>query len=172
MTETPNAPHARIMPSCCHMPGGAGIDPVNCHRCRVETVVVEPTPAPTYACDMPPSRMIMSLTGFDEIAIAVRFGQKIGELREDAVTAGRAMAFVHKRRLGAKDGEAYEAAMTLTMQEVVDYFAPEPPCASCGKRPHEGECAQQLLADVPDVHLLDGTVIHADGTTSSSAEGN
>lgn len=108
-----------------------------------------PVEAPRYSCDLPPSRMIMSLTGFDEIAIAVRFGQKIGELREDAVTAGRAMAFVHMRRLGAKDVEAYEGAMNMTMQEVVDYFAPEP-------RDEQLE----------DVTLLDGT------TFGASAEGN
>lgn len=115
-------------------------------------VIVPEEAAVTYVCDLPPSRMIMSLTGFDEIAIAVRFGQKIGELREDAVTAGRAMAFVHMRRRGAKDAEAYDAAMNMTMQEVVDYFAREP------REPRD----QQL----DDVTLLDGT------TFGASAEGN
>lgn len=115
-------------------------------------VIVPEEAAVTYVCDLPPSRMLMSLTGFDEIAIAVRFGQKIGELREDAVTAGRAMAFVHMRRGGAKDAEAYEQAMNMTMREVVDYFAPEP------REPRD----QQL----DDVTLLDGT------TFGASAEGN
>ena len=74
---------------------------------------------------MPPSEVLMSLNGFDEIAIAARFGEKIGNLREDPITCGRALAFVHYRRAGQKDQEAHEAAMTLTMRQVVEFFAPE-----------------------------------------------
>lgn len=80
--------------------------------------------APTST--LPPSEVLMSLNGFDEIAIAANFGEKIGDLREDAITCGRALAFVHFRRAGQKDKEAHTAALTLTMREVVEFFAPEP----------------------------------------------
>lgn len=78
-------------------------------------------------CPQPPSEMLMSLNGFDEIAIAARFGEKIGDLRNDPITCGRALAFVHYRRRGEKDADAYSAAMTLTLHEVShEFFAPEP----------------------------------------------
>jgi hypothetical protein len=73
--------------------------------------------------------MLMSLNGFDEIAIAAHFGQKIADMRdEDAITTGRALAFVHLRRSGSHgtDRDAHTAALHLTMQEVMDYFTPEP----------------------------------------------
>ena len=74
---------------------------------------------------LPPSEVLMSLTGFDEIAIAARFGEKIGALRDDPITCGRALAFVHYRRQGERDAEAHTTAMNLTMREVVEFFAPE-----------------------------------------------
>ena len=78
-------------------------------------------------CPTPPSEMLMSLNGFDEIAIAARFGEKIGDLRNDPITCGRALAFIHYRRHGEKDADAYNAAMTLTLHEVShEFFAPEP----------------------------------------------
>lgn len=78
-------------------------------------------------CQIPPGEFLMSLNGFDEIAIASHYGQKIGDMREaDVITTGRALAFVHMRRQGQRDKEAHEASMTLTMREVVEYFAPEP----------------------------------------------
>lgn len=77
-------------------------------------------------CPMPPSEILMSLNGFDEIAIAARFGQKINDMREsDAVTTGRALAFVWYRRQGQRDDVAYESSMTLTLRGVVEFFAPE-----------------------------------------------
>lgn len=82
------------------------------------------TAAPTST--LPPSEVLMSLNGFDEIAIAANFGEKIGALRDDPITCGRALAFVHFRRAGQKDKEAHTAAQTLTMREVVEFFAPEP----------------------------------------------
>lgn len=82
--------------------------------------------APT--CAEPPSEVLMSLTGFDEIAITAHFGRTIGSMREeDAITTGRALAFVHFRRTGQRDKDAHEASMSLTMREVVEFFAPEPP---------------------------------------------
>jgi len=74
---------------------------------------------------LPPSEVLMSLNGFDEIAIAARFGEKIGELRNEPITCGRALAFVHYRRQGQNDGDAFTAAQTLTMREVTEFFAPE-----------------------------------------------
>lgn len=87
-------------------------------------------PAVVHTAAVPPGKYLMSLTGFDEIAIAANFGQKVTSLRqEDAVTVGRALAFVHYRREEGgrlRDKEAHEKAMSLTMQEVVDFFPPEP----------------------------------------------
>lgn len=85
-----------------------------------------PDASPAPVCETPPGAFLMSLNGFDEIAIANHFGARIGDLREDPVTGGRALAFVHQRRLGLPDKDAYAASMNLTMQQVVDYFAPEP----------------------------------------------
>lgn len=77
--------------------------------------------------DLPPSRYLMSLTGFDEIAIAARFGQKLSEIRNtDGITLGRALAFVQYRRDGLNDKDAHDASLGLTMRQVVDYFPPEP----------------------------------------------
>lgn len=79
---------------------------------------------------LPPSEFLMSLTGFDEIAIAARFGEKITDLRADPIAAGRAMAFVHYRRAGANDHDAHNAALALTLREVSEFFQPEPVDAS------------------------------------------
>ena len=81
------------------------------------------TAAPTSA--LPPSEVLMSLNGFDEIAIAAQFGEKIGDLRHDPITCGRALAFVHYRRDGQNDRDAFKAAQTLTMRQVTEFFAPE-----------------------------------------------
>lgn len=81
------------------------------------------TTAPTSP--LPPSEVLMSLNGFDEIAIAARFGEKIGELRNDPITCGRALAFVHYRRNGQNDPDAFTACQTLTMRQVTEFFAPE-----------------------------------------------
>lgn len=81
--------------------------------------------APT--APLSPSEFLMSLNGFDEIAIAARFGTTLGALRrEDEITVGRALAFVHFRRCGQNDVDAHKTALTLTLREVVEFFAPEP----------------------------------------------
>lgn len=81
--------------------------------------------APT--APLSPSEFLMSLNGFDEIAIAARFGTTLGALRrEDEITAGRALAFVHFRRCGQNDVDAHQAALMLTLREVVEFFPPEP----------------------------------------------
>lgn len=78
---------------------------------------------------LPPSEALMSLTGFDEIAIAARFGASISALRDDPIAAGRALAFVHYRRAGQNDVDAHNAALSLTLREVSEFHAPEPPSA-------------------------------------------
>ena len=75
---------------------------------------------------LPPSEALMSLTGFDEIAIAARFGQTISALRDDPISAGRALAFVHYRRGGMNDHDAHQAALGLTLREVSEFHTPEP----------------------------------------------
>lgn len=74
---------------------------------------------------LPPSEFLMGLNGFDEIAIAARFGEKVGALRNDPIALGRALAFIHYRRDGLNDAAAHEAALTLTLREVVEFFPPE-----------------------------------------------
>lgn len=75
---------------------------------------------------LPPSEFLMSLNGFDEIAIAARFGATLQTLRDDPVAAGRALAFTHYRRTGQNDHEAHQSALTLTLREVTEFFPPEP----------------------------------------------
>ncbi len=77
--------------------------------------------------DLPPSKYLFTLTGFDEIAIAARFGEKLSAIRaSDGLTLGRALAFVEYRRQGLNDKEAHDACLGLTLRQVVDYFPPEP----------------------------------------------
>lgn len=77
-----------------------------------------------------PSEFLMSLTGFDEIAIAARFGEKISTMRgDDPILTGRALAFVHYRRAGQNDHDAHQAALALTLREVTEFFPPEAPSA-------------------------------------------
>jgi hypothetical protein len=73
----------------------------------------------------PPSEFLMGLNGFDEIAVAARFGDKIATLRNDPIALGRALAFVHYRRHGLNDADAHEAALTLSIRAVVEFFPPE-----------------------------------------------
>jgi hypothetical protein len=93
---------------------------------------LDPVPVPseqevTHVASVPPSKYLMSLTGYDELAIASHFGMHVATMRkEDAITLGRALAFVHYRRNeGATDLAAHDRAMSLSMQEVVDFFPPE-----------------------------------------------
>jgi len=79
---------------------------------------------------LPPSEFLMSLTGFDEIAVAARFGRAVTALREDPIECGRALAFTHYRRAGMNDNDAHNAALSLTLREVTEFFPPEPVIAS------------------------------------------
>lgn len=82
-----------------------------------------------------PNDMFESLTGFDEIAIAAHFGDKITALHADPFAFLRALAFVDKRRGGASDREAYEAAMNLSISETQTYFADDEAEDDAGKEP-------------------------------------
>lgn len=93
---------------------------------------VQPIPDGRHAAPvsaLPPSEALMSLTGYDEIAIAAHFGATITDLREDPMAAGRALAFVHYRRdrdTYPNDKAAHDAALALTLRQVVEFHAPEP----------------------------------------------
>lgn len=92
-----------------------------------------------------PNDLFESLTGFDEIAIAAHFGDKITTLgsraQEDAedkdpFTFLRALAFVDKRRTeGLNDREAYAAVMGMTIADVQAYFADDEDEDEPGKEP-------------------------------------
>lgn len=62
-----------------------------------------------------PGELFLSLTGFDEIAIARAFGAPVAKIREDESTLLRVLAFVLARRDGMKDTEAHEHALNLTL---------------------------------------------------------
>jgi hypothetical protein len=86
---------------------------------------------PSRPCPHTAGDLFMSLNGFDEIAVVSRFGATIPELRADAITLGRALAFVHFRRRAqgqpGADESAYQSAMGLTIQQIShEFFQPEP----------------------------------------------
>lgn len=65
-----------------------------------------------------------SLTGFDEIAITQQFGRTVTDLAQhDPSMFGRAMVFVVKRRDGATDDDARNAAMAMTMKDYAVFFS-------------------------------------------------
>lgn len=66
-----------------------------------------------------------SLTGFDEVAIAQYFRVKLTKLAEDETSFMRALLFVKARRDGSSDQDAFRAAMTATVEDVVGRFAQE-----------------------------------------------
>lgn len=74
------------------------------------------------------NEMVQSLTGFDELAIEKHMGidpYADGERKPMAVM--RAMVFVLRRREGASDQEARQAAMEMPMGVLKDTFAEEEP---------------------------------------------
>lgn len=67
-----------------------------------------------------------SLTGFDEIAIAQQFGRTVVDLAEsDKTMFGRALAFIVKRRDGASDTDAKDAAFQMTLKDLNENFFAE-----------------------------------------------
>lgn len=107
-------------------------------------------PAPTGpVCDLTPSEMFDTLTGFDEIAVQKMFGRPITDYGRkgrspNGSTLVRALVFVHRRRAqDEKDPVAFNAAMSLTMGEVQSYFAPEPDDeADTDEGPDDGDLEQ------------------------------
>ena len=69
--------------------------------------------------DLTAEEVLDSLTGHDEVAIAHHFGQTWTSLAEaDSSMLSRALAFIVKRREGATDDDARNAAMGLTVKEL------------------------------------------------------
>jgi hypothetical protein len=62
------------------------------------------------------------VTGFDEIAIAQHFGRTISELAKDESMFARALVFVVKRRDGASDDDARNAALGMALKEITPFF--------------------------------------------------
>ncbi|MBS2939590.1 hypothetical protein KDN32_17765 [Nocardioides sp. J2M5] len=82
-----------------------------------------------------PNDMFESLTGFDEIAIAAHFGDKITNLHADPFAFLRALAFVDFRRGGQNDKDAYQSAMALTISATQNYFTEDETEDEAGKEP-------------------------------------
>jgi hypothetical protein len=68
----------------------------------------------------------LSLNGYDEIAIAKFFGVDYTELQTRPIMLLRSLMFIVERRAGAKDPDAYRAAMKATGSEVNAYFPDDP----------------------------------------------
>lgn len=68
--------------------------------------------------------MVKSLTGWDEIAIEKHFGVPLEDLSN--LRRARAMVFVHLRRQGQDDANAYGIAMGMSIGAADGYF-PAPP---------------------------------------------
>ena len=65
-----------------------------------------------------------SLTGFDEIAIAQRFGRTVTDLAQhDSTMFTRALIFVARRREGDTDDAAWDAALGLPLKDAGAFFA-------------------------------------------------
>jgi len=70
-----------------------------------------------------------TLNGFDELAIAARFGSKLFDMQEagEPILFLRALVFVDRRRNhAASDSDAYQYAMELTIEDTGAYFPDEP----------------------------------------------
>lgn len=90
-----------------------------------------------------------SVTGFDEIAIAQQFGRTVGELAEkDQSMFGRALVFVVKRRDGASDGDAYQAALGMSVKELTSSFFAEASEEEAGKGEPLAEQPEASLSSV------------------------
>lgn len=75
-----------------------------------------------------------SVTGFDEIAIAQRFGRTIADLAQgDASMFMRSLVFVVKRREGANDEDAWKDAMGMSTKDTLTGFFAEDSEEEAGK---------------------------------------
>lgn len=90
-----------------------------------------------------------SLTGFDELAIAAQFGRTVTQLAEqDPTMFGRALVFVVKRRDGASDGEAKDAAFEMTLKDLNENFFATPSDDESGKDKQPEESPATSLSSV------------------------
>lgn len=72
---------------------------------------------------MTAQEMFEDLGGFEEIAIAKRFGTPVNSLAStDSTQFLRALIFADYRRQGQSDGDAYKAAQNLKLGAIKDYF--------------------------------------------------
>ncbi|HET6915737.1 MAG TPA: hypothetical protein VFH56_06560 [Acidimicrobiales bacterium] len=70
------------------------------------------------------SDLFESLTGFEEIAIAQRFGRTVLDLASsDQTMFGRALVFAGTRREGATDDDAWQTAMEMPLKQVQELVA-------------------------------------------------
>lgn len=78
--------------------------------------------------EMTVREMSDSITGYDERAILQHLGTDLYEAFKGPMTPWRrCLVFAHKRRQeGVNDAQAAEAAMSMSMSDILDYFA-EPP---------------------------------------------
>ena len=93
-------------------------------------------------CDIDGGEFFLSLNGYDELAISKAFDADVQQLRGEPFRFLRALVFVHQRREGLKDREAYAAAQELPIGQLQEYFAaeepemdPEDPVTPAGKEP-------------------------------------
>jgi hypothetical protein len=61
-----------------------------------------------------------TLTGFDEVAISVRFHAPLGDLQGGLIP--RALLFIAEKRNGMNDLDAFQAVMDLPLGDVEDRF--------------------------------------------------
>ncbi|HEY1178609.1 MAG TPA: hypothetical protein VGF17_20840 [Phytomonospora sp.] len=72
---------------------------------------------PTY------TESVEALTGFDEIAIAKKFGAQFDDLQGSMNL--RALVFIEQRRAGVDEKAAYDGVMSLPLRDVKDHFSAE-----------------------------------------------
>jgi hypothetical protein len=63
-----------------------------------------------------------SITGFDQVAVRTRFHDRLENLMDDGLMFMRVMYFVHLRRNGAKDADAFNQCMAVPLSELTDLF--------------------------------------------------
>src|SRR5690606_3900352 len=63
-----------------------------------------------------------SITGFDQVAVRTRFHDRLENLMDDGLMFMRVMYFVHLRRNGSKDADAFNQAMALPLSELTELF--------------------------------------------------
>jgi hypothetical protein len=66
------------------------------------------------------NELVEGATGYDEIAISKFFHMQLSQLEENPTTGMRVAMFLHLRRNGSKDQEAYKDAMTMTLKALSD----------------------------------------------------